>query len=359
MTATFYVLPFGNPSSGTFTAGFTGTTMSTAALAYDVSAANFQSALAAIVPGTTATGSGPWVVTVPAGYTLTVNDSGMPQNTSIVVQSTDALSWSGNIMMSNTTDYQSTGVATGVFTPSGGVSNLPALVDGQPGQPPELNFEAVPVNPGNPPTISQTQTSPGGAGQPSAYTVTIGVPTGEAGQEGPTATVSTASDVEGTPSDGAALIYSGADSKWKIQAIWVPALYSCQSFTAGSGTGSSTVTIASLGIPAQPFAWRPRVTAQAQLTGTVNTHLDLAVYLNGTSGTQVGYGQGVTGALTQTVSCLPAFGSSISGSSTYAEVAAGATATLYFVALQTASTTDQWSVSAAHASFEIEVVPLA
>lgn len=359
MTVTFYVLPFGNPGSGTFTAGFTGTTMTTAALAYNVSGSNFQTALAAIVPGTTVTGAGPWVVTVPSGYVLTVNDAGMPGNTSIVVQSTDALSWSGNIMMSNATDYQTTGVATGVFTPSGGVSNLPALVDGQPGQPPQLNFAATAVNPGNPPTISQTQTAPGGAGEPSAYTVTIGVPAGATGPMGPTATLETASDVEGAPADGFVPIYSGADEKFKLQAIWVPALYSCQSFSAASGTGTSTVTIASIGIPAQPFAWRPRVTAQAQLVGTANTHLDLAVYLNGTSGTQVGYGQGVTGVITQTVSCVPAFGSPISGSSTYAEVAAGATATLYLVALQTASTTDSWSVSSSKPSFEIEVIPLA
>lgn len=358
--SSFYVLPFGNPSSGTFTLSFTGSLATTTVLQYNCSASAMQSALLALVSGVTVTGGSgsPWMVTAPAGYVLTVNDTGMPVNASIAVIPTGSLTWSGNIMMSNNTDYQTTGIATGVFTPSGGVANLPALVDGQPGQPPNLSFSAQPLQAGASPTVNAIQTAPGGAGEPSAYNVSLGIPVGAPGAPGPTATVGTASDVEGSPTDGAALIYSGTDSKWKIQPIWVPTPYSCQSFTAGSSSGTSPLVVASIGIPAQAFAWRPRIDAQVQVTGTANTHLDLGVFLGSPTGSQVGYGFGVTGVTTQTLQAMTAYGAAISGTSTFGMVNAGATATLYLVALQTASTTDAWSVATTHASFEVEAVPI-
>lgn len=362
MSTTFYVLPFGNPTSGTFTLSFSGTSLTTAALPYNASASAMQSALGTIVTGATVTGGSgaPWVVTAPTGYVLSVASQSLPSGCSIMVTNVDSVTWSGDIFMSGTTDYETTGVATGVFTPSGGVASLPALVDGQPGQPPQLTINASSVAAGQPPTVSTLQTAPGGPGESSAYTVTLGIPTGQTGATGPTATVGTASDVEGSPADGSTLIYSGADSKFKIQPIWVPALYSCQSFTAFASGARSSATVASIGIPAQSFAWRPDVAAQIQVSGTNNTHIDLAVMLGDpTNGQQVGYGVGVTGIATQTVQAMRAFGSPIAGTSTFGEVQAGATATLFLVALQTASTTDAWSVSTAHASFEVSVVPIA
>ena len=361
MATTFYVLPFGNPTSGTFTLGFTGTTVTTAALPYNCSASAMQSALSAIVAGVTVTGGGgaPWVVSVPSGYVLVVASESLPGTCSLNVTSTDSVTWSGDIYMTGTTDYETTGVATAVFTPSGGASSLPALVDGPPGLPPQLTVNATQVAAGQPPTVSTQQTAPGGPGQQSAYTINLGIPVGQTGPTGPTATVETASDVEGTPADGSTLIWSGTDSKFKIQPIWLPALYSCQSFTAFASGARSSATVASIGIPAQAFAWRPDVAAQIQVSGTVNTHIDLAVMLGDpTNGQQVGYGIGVTGLATQTVQAMRAFGSPIAGTSTFGEVAAGATATLFLVALQTASTTDAWSVSTSHASFEVSVVPI-
>lgn len=249
------------------------------------------------------------------------------------------------------------------LTPSGGTSNLPALVNGTPGLPPTLNVTVTTLAAGASATASLTQTNPGGPGVASAYTLALGLPAGATGATGPSTTISTAPDVEGGPvgsaTDGFTLYYVNADSKWKISAPKVPSgPYIClnSSFTAYSGTATSA-TIATIGVPALPYAWRPVISAGIYAQGTVNTHVDCAVYLGSATGQQVGYGMGQTGAGPYPVRVASAYGASVSGASTYGQVAANTAATFFLQALQINSTTDTWSTLNTNGFFTILAVP--
>ncbi len=249
------------------------------------------------------------------------------------------------------------------LTPSGGTSNLPALVNGTPGLPPGLTVNVTTLAAGANATASLTQTNPGGPGVASAYTLALGIPAGATGSTGPSTTISTAPDVEGGPvgasTDGYTLYYSNADSKWKISAPKVPSgPYIClnSSFTAYSGT-STSATIATIGVPALPYAWRPMVSAGIYAAGTVNTHVDLAVYLGSATGQQVAYGMGQSGGGPYAIHATSAFGANVSGSSTYGQVAANTAATFFLQALQLNSTTDTWSTLNTNGFFTIWAIP--
>jgi hypothetical protein len=278
---------------------------------------------------------------------------------------TGSVTWTGSVTFSDT-GYANTGVATMTLTPTGGTSTLPALVNGTPGLPPVIDsVTVIQVAYGTTaPAPVWTLVSPGGAGTASHYTLTVYVNSGQQGATGPSTNISTAPDVEGGPvgsgTDGYTLYYVNADAKWKISAPKVPAgPYIClnSAFTAVTSSSATSATIATIGTPALPYAWRPIVSAAFLAGGTINTHIDGAVYLGSSTGQQVGYGMGGSGTSLFPVRIGSAFGASISGSSTYGQVAAGASATFFLQALQTASTTDSWSTQNTNGHFTILAVP--
>src|SRR5690349_16466151 len=90
----------------------------------------------------------------------------------------NSLVFDGTLTVTNFTN-PANGVCTLVLTPSGGVGSLPALLAGQPGQSPQLTVGTVTtLSAGAQATFSLTQTSPGGAGIATAYTVNVGIPQG-------------------------------------------------------------------------------------------------------------------------------------------------------------------------------------
>ena len=98
-----------------------------------------------------------------------------------ITQNGNTITWTGNVTLTNATDI-TTGVATLVLTPAGGVGNLPFFAAGTPGLPPvfdALNVSTLP--PGSSATGSLTTISSGGAGVPSHYTLNLGIPAGVAG----------------------------------------------------------------------------------------------------------------------------------------------------------------------------------
>ncbi|MDG3012369.1 hypothetical protein G4X40_19705 [Rhodococcus sp. D2-41] len=285
------------------------------------------------------------------------------------VNADGSITWNGSVTFSGATDPLSTGVATLTLTPAGGVSNLPALVDGAPGLPPQLTFAVNTLAAGATATVQTTQTNPGSAGTASAYTVTLGIPQGAQGAAGTNATIAGASDLElpsgvslGTATAGYTLSYDAVNSKWLVGApkrTTGPYVVLSSSFTAYSGTAGSA-TLASIGLPALPYAYRPQVQAGFYGTGTVNTHVDGMVLLNSPTpgtGQQVGYGLGITGAGPYPVNVQTSFGASISGSSTYGQVAANTAATFYLVASQLNSTTDSWGAQTTNGYLTITAVP--
>ncbi len=273
-----------------------------------------------------------------------------------------SITWTGTVTLSGASDPLTTGVATLTLTPSGGVSNLPALVNGAPGLPP--TFRNIVVNQvaygTTPPASSATLVSPGGPGTASVYDLTLYVNSGQQGAAGTNGSVLAASDVVSTGIvDGWTLVYNASTSKLVAgppkRAIGP---YTTTSFATAYNGNAGSYTAATIGIPAQPWAWRPRVAAHFYVSGTANTQVNAVVRLNDpTAGDIVGMALGLTGAGPFVLNVSPHFASSITGTSTYGQVAANTTATLYLLAQQVNSTTDNWMTNNSNAYFTTEVVP--
>jgi hypothetical protein len=206
-----------------------------------------------------------------------------------------------------------------------------------------------------------TTVSGGGPGVASHYTLSFQVNQGPPGTPGST-TLAGATDANiSGPTDRQTLVYYASDSKWHNTGQLCGDTFQATVFTAASGNASPQ-TLATVTVPAQPFNWRPRVTGWAIPSGTANTHVDLRVLMNNaTSGQQVGYGWGISGAGSGSIPAYPipcqqAFGGAISGG--YGLVNAGSSATFYFQAVQTATTTDSFSVPTTGMYFTVKVDPV-
>jgi len=240
-----------------------------------------------------------------------------------------------------------TGVSTITITPAGGLSNLPALLQGTPGLPPVIDSTtAVEYAPGATiPPNTTTVVSPGGAGTASHYTITYGVHRGNDGLPG-TNSVLTAIDLSGPLVNGYQITYNaaGPGALWaapKVGGLYVPA-----SIAATASSASSPRTLIGVAVPAQAFDWWPIVNAQCCVIGASDTRIDLVARLNNaTSGDIVGYGSGVTGAAPPPVLINGSgYGGVLTGS--YGKVLAGQAATIYLVAVQVAASSNSWSTAA-------------
>lgn len=263
--------------------------------------------------------------------------------------------WTGQVNFTDSSDVGVTGVATLTLTPDIGVTNLPALVQGETGPAPTLrNVTVNQVAFGStPPASTFTQVSPG------VYDLTAYMNSGAPGVPGAFA-LSSATDLTGTLTNKFTLVYSTTDGKWHVSPMLagdIVAVTPITGFTAYSGS-SSQATLATQNIPAQPSDWRPDVDGFATATGTVNTHVNVAVYLNSpTTGDLVGISESKTLASAGFLGLHRSFGAAI-GSGSYGRVPAGQAAVLYFVAQQTNSTPDAWGVAAAGCSFSTLVNPI-
>lgn len=282
----------------------------------------------------------------------------------IVTNGDGSITWTGSVTFAGAIDPLTYGTATLTFTPSGGVSNLPALVQGDPGPAPTLrNVNVTQVAYGvSPSTSTWTLVTPG---PPPVYDLNLYVNSGQQGTAGTNATISTASDLEGGPpgsgTDGYTLYWVNADSKWKISApkrTIYPYAALNSSFAAAYNGNAGYYIVSSIGVPSQPYAWRPKVHAGLYAGGTLNTHVDLVARLNNaTTGDQVGYGLGVGGVGPYPITMQSAFGASVAGASTYGQVSAGSAATIYLVAAQVNTTNDSWTTTNTNGYFTVEVVP--
>lgn len=263
------------------------------------------------------------------------------------------ITWTGEVLFTDSSDVGTTGVATLTLTPSVGITNLPALASGDSGPPPTLrNVIMNQVASGTtPPASSFSLVSAGSAGVPSVYDLVLYVNAGAQGLQGPSTTISTAPDLVGPLVDGYMLQYNASDAKWHVVPRPVGGIYPLTTFTAYTGNASSA-QLGTYTIPAQPFAWTPTVLGgYAVPTGTANTHVDLQVLINSpTTGAQIAYGRGVTGANPGpcNLECVYGGPSWPTGTTITAPViAAGVACPVFYMANQTASTTDSWSVGAA------------
>lgn len=267
--------------------------------------------------------------------------------------------WTGKVQIPKTYD-PTTKSAIILLGPDGGIADIPALVQGDPGQPATLDetisFTALAYDDPTVDSASFTLITPGTTSTPPVYRLNLALHKGSPGNDG-TSSILSASDITGTATDGYIIAKKAGETKAEWVAAKVGGQYWPASISNTSGTDGQNRTLCSVNIAAQPFDWRPRVYAQCVIGGTANTRVDLIARLNNaTSGDIVGRAFGVVGATPPPavlVSGVPA-----GSSSTVGKVSAGSSATIYLRAEQQASTTDAYSTAGVTTSFLVEVAPL-
>lgn len=237
-----------------------------------------------------------------------------------VVNPDGTITWSGQITFANYSDFLTTGVATLTLLPAGGASNLPPLVQGDPGLPPVFrNVSTNTLDPATIPTPTQSVTltlvDPGGAGHAAVYDIVFNVLKGAKGDTGAMGHILGSSDFTNSGATGQIPVYNATGGPGGTPAItWTtphPAtgLYVVpgSAFTALNETtaGARDIVVSQI-IPAQTFAYRPRISGDLEVTGAVGMRIDAEVRMGpqatalGTtavSGVMIGYGRGAEGAL--------------------------------------------------------------
>lgn len=250
-----------------------------------------------------------------------------------------------------------TGVASITITPKGGLGTLPALLDGQPGPPPNIIIGTVTTLPaGHSASASLSLFAPGGPGMPSTYQLNLGVPEGAAGSPGNFLLNEATDFVEGTY--GAiqnlwGIIYNTVTGEFNPAPPFVPKKYYATSINSTSGTGAGPRTLTTVTVPAQSYAWYPTCASSCVVSGTANTQVNLQAYLGSTDGTLVAVDYGSVGTASQTLRLqdgLPA-GSSLPS------IAAGVSQTIVLVATQVAATSDAWSTADTSTTFSVTATP--
>ncbi|WP_051047145.1 hypothetical protein [Nocardia asiatica] len=120
-------------------------------------------------------------------------------------------------------------------------------------------------------------------------------------------------------------------------------------FAAASNSADAPRTIASMTVPAQPFAWRPYVIGRVPMqihTQTVgDSRLDIEVRSGAEDGPIVAYGRGFSSANYIWTRLVPRFESTLSPASNVAVVAAGQTQTFYVRVIRVFGTANYSTVS--------------
>ena len=157
-----------------------------------------------------------------------------------ITQNGNSFTWTGTVTVTNATDL-TTGVATLVLTPSGGVGNLPFLAQGPSGLPPVFdNVNVSTLTSGAAATASWTTNSSGGAGTASHYTLNLGIPAGPAGYSlNATQTIT----LTGTVTGGTfTLAYAGQTSTSIAYNASAATVQSAITALGNVGSGNATVT---------------------------------------------------------------------------------------------------------------------
>lgn len=263
-----------------------------------------------------------------------------------------SLVFDGIVTVSNFSNAAN-GVCTLTLTPKGGVGSLPVMAPGAPGLPPLLTVGTVqPLSPGQAPTVRFNQTSAGGGGQNSAYTVDFGIPVG---QTGATGGIEIGSLV---PTGSAALndiltvssLTAGPGSQPTFQYVGFPFanVYAATTFQNISESGLASPNIATVAVPAQPSSYYPVCFGAVTVVGTANTTFVFEATV-GSGGAVVASDQGVPGVGTQRLRLQP---------SATATVPSGSAESFYFALNETASVSDLWTASGATMSAFVGIVPL-
>ena len=261
----------------------------------------------------------------------------------------------------------STGAAAITVTPTGNnasqlVASLPGLVNGQPGQPAQfrnVNLTQIAYGTSLPnPAATVSTVSPGGAGVAAIYDLNLNLNSGAPGANGSSGTLQGASDLSGTANVGYALTCNQTSPSTTFNYAAMPFCVVGVPATTNSTSGNgATRTLCTVGFAALPYPWYPWVSGSCIISGTANTRVDLWASLTSATGQTVAYADGYTGDTG--VAGPRVLAANLPTSLSLAKVAAGATATVYFVAQQqNVGITDNWTTAAATTRFTVAALPV-
>ena len=249
-----------------------------------------------------------------------------------------------------------TGAAVCTFTAAAGFGTLPAILQGEPGLPPEfqISMTQVPYGTALPsPNPTVTLIDPGGPGIPSQYSLNFYVNEGEPGSVGSFA-LALAADIVGarTAAVGKMLGITSSGSTPAfgfvtppVGSIWWPSTINS---TGSSSTSSRTLCTVAVGPLDRP--WFPLCFGQSVVTaldGTAQVNL-VARVGNASTGNIVAQGIGVANQPDAiTLQAGPPAGSA----SGYGIINAGVATTVYFNAEQIGGTPADYSTSASTTTF--------
>lgn len=241
-----------------------------------------------------------------------------------------------------------------VAAPTGGLANMPALVKGDPGDPPTIDttidFTALAYDDASPDSAVWTETSPG------TFKLSLELHKGQPGDAGSNALMD-ASDLTGTPLAGKVIVVNSSVDGFQYatqsvgDVVW-PADYD------GAPVGSSVYTVADVSVAAQDFPWRPHVEGQVVLAqSSTNVRCDLIARLGDpVTGNVVGRGFGTSGSKTPPPISL-ASGPPAGSSSGFNRIEAGSPAVVY-LRVERQSGTGTFSTNADTTWFSVEVRPI-
>lgn len=219
-----------------------------------------------------------------------------------------------------------------VASPTGGLGNFPALVQGDPGPPPTIDttINVTFLAPDDVTANSATWTET----SPDVYKLNLVIHTGPQGDPGDT--VLDLDDFTGTPLAGKILVVNPAVDGLQYETLKVGDRY-VPATILSTPSGNAAYTLCAVSIPAQDFDWRPEVAGQCVITGTdYNVRVDLVARLDaglgGTpeiSGNIVGRGFGTPYWVLLPQNTVLSSGPPANASATYDKVAAGVNAVVY------------------------------
>lgn len=245
-----------------------------------------------------------------------------------------------------------TGAAAVFLAPPGGRASIPAVAKGDPGLAPDFRNVVVTAeleyDDPTPLAWDMVQVSPGTDTVPAVFDVEVQTRKGAPGEPGPVAFLDS-TDLYGTLGEGTVPAYSAdADGDGNPGVVWTPqkvgGQYWPNSIASTTGANGQLRTLATVSVPALPFAWRAVPSGYCVVTGTVNTRPDLIARVGTTDGPIVGRGAAVPSTAVQCVNLHA--GVPYGSNSDYAVIGAGIGPTTVFLrAEEQASTVDNYSTS--------------
>ena len=243
-----------------------------------------------------------------------------------------------------------------VAVPDGGVGSFPILAKGDPGDTPSINLSVdfTPLAYSDPTAASAsfTETSP------DTYKLALQVHEGAPGVSSSFELHHATDITTGALGVGKILVGTGA-ATFGYESLKVGDTF-WPTTIANTPSGNAAYTLCSVGIPAQPWAWRPEVWGQCVITGTAaDVRADLLARLdNAASGNIVGRAIGASlGVNAAGIPSVLVDGPPAGSAESYNKVAANTAATIYFRA-ERQSGGDTFTTSNTTTTFKVKVNPV-